>query len=98
MAVEHGVSVSERTEEIPVTFSSFAISLAQSALAQMGETPAGAPAVEQNLGLARHAIDILGMLESKTQGNLDEEEQKLLASLLDELRMKFVTAAKAARG
>jgi hypothetical protein len=30
------------------------------------------------------------MLQSKTQGNLDEEERKLLESVLYELRMGFV--------
>lgn len=44
--------------------------------------------------LARHSIDLLAMLEVKTEGNLDEEESKLLTSLLAELRMKFVEVSK----
>ena len=32
------------------------------------------------------------MLQEKTQGNLDEEERKLLESVLYELRMSYVKA------
>ena len=43
-----------------------------------------------NLGLAKYNIDLLEMLEGKTKGNLSEDEQKLLANTLDELRMAYV--------
>jgi hypothetical protein len=39
-------------------------------------------------------IDILGMLEDKTRGNLDEAEEKLLTGLLYDLRIKYVDAQK----
>jgi len=80
-----------------VTFSSFVISLASSAMVHLGETPdpgTGAKAVD--LPMARHSIDVLGLLEDKTEGNLSEEESKLLTSLLAELRTKFVAAAQGA--
>ena len=79
-----------------VNFSSFVTSLAQTALMHLGELAGpgtGAKSVE--LGLARHTIDALGMLEEKTKGNLDEGEAKLLSSLLYELRSKFVSASRA---
>jgi len=41
---------------------------------------------------------VLAMLEQKTKGNLDEAEQKLLASLVYDLRVAFVDAQKAAQG
>lgn len=81
-----------------VTFSNFVISFASTAMVHLGAAPdpdTGARAAD--LPLARHTIDALGMLEEKTRGNLDADEQKLLASVLAELRTKFVEAARAAR-
>ena len=43
-----------------------------------------------NLDLAKHHIDMLGVLEDKTKGNLSEDEKKLLDSALYELRMTYV--------
>jgi hypothetical protein len=43
-----------------------------------------------DLAQARHSIDILDMLEQKTQGNLTEEEATLLRTLEGELKMKYV--------
>lgn len=45
---------------------------------------------EPNLPLARHSIDMLGMLQEKTRGNLSIEEQRLLENGLTELRFRFV--------
>jgi hypothetical protein len=45
---------------------------------------------EPNLPLARHSIDLLGMLQEKTRGNLTVEEQRLLENGLTELRFRFV--------
>ena len=45
---------------------------------------------------ARQTIDILGILEEKTRGNLDEEEGKLLMGLLYTLRMQYVEAGSGA--
>ena len=75
----------------PVDLSSFLISLAQSALVHLGEVPdPGTGQRGTQLTLARYTIDTLAMLEEKTKGNLDEQESKLLGSLLDELRLKYV--------
>jgi hypothetical protein len=40
--------------------------------------------------MARSTIDILEMINRKTKGNLDAEEQKLLDHILYELRLNFV--------
>lgn len=73
------------------TFSTFALSLASSALVQLGEVPDPATGeVREDLALAKHSIDILSMLQEKTSGGLDSEESRLLEGLLYELRMKFV--------
>ena len=45
---------------------------------------------ELNLEQAKHAIDLLGMLEQKTKGNLTEEEQTHLEGALYDLRMRYV--------
>lgn len=83
----------------PVSFPSFVISLAQSAMVHLGETPDPASSkLKVQLPMARHTIDLLGLLKDKTEGNLEEDEAKLLDSLLAELREKFVEVSKRERG
>jgi len=48
------------------------------------------PCAERNLEAAKQTIDILGILKDKTRGNLSDEEERLLESLLYELRMRYV--------
>jgi len=79
----------------PVDFSTHVLSLASTALIAIGKMPA--PDDQQlpiDLETARHLIDVLGMLELKTKGNLEEAETKLLASLIYDLRVAFVDAQK----
>ncbi len=45
---------------------------------------------ELNLPQTSHAIDMLAMLQQKTDGNLNETEQKMLANALTQLRLNFV--------
>ena len=49
---------------------------------------------QRNLPWARHSIDLLGMLQEKTKGNLSNEEQRLLENGLTELRFRYVQAAE----
>lgn len=44
---------------------------------------------------AKLHIDMLGVLETKTKGNLSEQEQKYLNKVLGQLRMEFVEISKA---
>ena len=78
----------------PVDFSTHVLSLASTALIALGKMPGpdGQPH-PLDLETARHLIDVLGMLEVKTRGNLDESESKLLQSLLYDLRVAFVDAS-----
>jgi len=46
------------------------------------------------LDLAKLHIDMLGVLETKTKGNLSDEESKLLTRALSELRLEYVDVAK----
>lgn len=74
-----------------VSFSTFVISLNSEALFHLGII--GNPTTgeqEKNLGLAKHTIDTLGMLEEKTRGNLTEDEAAMLKNLLYDLRMIYV--------
>ena len=74
-----------------VTFSTFILSLASSALVQLGEVPNPETGkVEQDLVMARHTIDVLDMLRAKTDNCLDAEEKRLLDGILYEVRMKYV--------
>jgi len=50
--------------------------------------------VEKDLEQAKFSIDILGMLEEKTRGNLSEEEKKFLDHVLFELRMNYLEEIK----
>lgn len=45
---------------------------------------------------ARHAIDMLAMLETKTRGNLSDDEQKFLANALTQLRLNYVDCVREA--
>ena len=82
----------DASRELPaVTFSSFVVSLATSAMGNLGEGPGG----ETDLALAKHSIDILGLLRDKTKGNLDDEESKLLETVLYEARMKYLEKTRA---
>jgi hypothetical protein len=77
----------------PVDFSTHILSLASTALIALGKMPApdGQPH-PLDLETARHLIDVLGMLEHKTKGNLEEAESKLLSSLIYDLRVAYVDA------
>jgi len=53
---------------------------------------------EVQLELAKHMIDLLGVLEDKTKGNLEQPEQQLLDETLHQLRMVYVQQSKTAAG
>lgn len=75
----------------PVNFSSFVFSLGTSALMVMGESlDPQQPALPVNLPQAKEIIDILSVLETKTQGNLSADETSVLRDMLYTLRMKYV--------
>ena len=77
----------------PMSFDIFVLSLNASALIHLGQAPE-AERRSVNLPMARQSIDILGLLEEKTRGNLSGEEERLLRDILFDLRMRFSNAAK----
>jgi hypothetical protein len=85
----------EQPPPVPMDFSTLVLSLANSALFQLGlvKLP-GAGEPKKDLSGAKQTIDILGLLEEKTRGNLTEPEKKILAETLFQLRMAFVEVSK----
>ncbi len=77
-------------------FSTFVLSLGTSAFYHLGlvADPETGERATPNRELARQTIDTLEMLRQKTQGNLGTEEERLVESLLYDLRMRFVEAGK----
>jgi outer membrane biosynthesis protein TonB len=59
----------------------------------MAQTPDG-NRTPVDLEAARHWIDMLGMLEEKTRGNLNDEEASVLENVVAYLRMQFVGASR----
>ncbi len=57
-------------------------------LGALGDSKTGRMVID--LGTARFSIDLLGVLEDKTKGNISEEEAKELSQTLAELRARFV--------
>jgi len=80
----------------PASFPSFLMSIASNAAASLGmmEHPVTRKR-EVDLELGKHWIDVLGMLEKKTRGNLVPQEQQILEGLLADLRMQFVSLSNA---
>ena len=84
------------TETLPaIDFSTFIFSLNSSALVHLGVvadplTGKNAP----NLVVAKQTIDILAVLEEKTRGNLNQEEDNLLKHILHDLRLEYVKKKK----
>lgn len=80
----------------PASFVNFLMSIASNAAASLGmiEHPVtGERGVD--LELAKHWIDVLGMLEQKTRGNLNAQEDQILEGLLADLRMQYVSLTNA---
>ena len=80
--------------DVELTFTGFVLSLAATAAVHFGDRPEPGAAIpgEANLQAAGQMIDILGLLEEKTRGNLSPEERQLLETILYELRVRYIDA------
>lgn len=77
-------------------FSTFILSLGTQALCHLGITEHPVSKTKTvDLALARQFIDIIGMLKEKTHGNLTQDEERLVDTLLFDLRLKYVEVCKA---
>jgi len=93
-AADQGFSMGR--EMPPIDFSAFVFSLARTALIHLGiENHPETGGRNTNLEAARETIDVLGMLEEKTRGNLTPEEAELISKMLYTLRMSYVEVAGA---
>lgn len=90
----------EKKDEAPgfdtgLLFTQLVLSFQAAAWQQLGKVPSMITGkVERNLEMAKHSIDMLGMLEEKTRGNLAESENKYLKHVLFELRMNYLEEVK----
>lgn len=78
-----------------VSFSDLVLMLATMAAVHLGEI--GDPVTGEkhpNLPAAGQMVDLLSVLQQKTQGNLDAEESQLIENLLYDLRLKFIEVSK----
>jgi hypothetical protein len=80
----------------PASFSLLILSLRTQAEIQLGLLDFGEAKdrPEPDLDAARHAIDMMAMLQEKTKGSLSLEEQRLLDNSLTELRFRYVQAVE----
>jgi hypothetical protein len=94
-AVDSAKAAEAETQLPEINFVTFVLSLNASALVNLGlvEDPATHTGVK-NLPLAKQTIDILGMLQEKTRGNLSADEENLMKHVLYELRMIYVKEKK----
>ncbi len=83
------------TPSVGADFQTFILSIGSSALYHMGDAalPDGTKG-QINLPMAQLNIEVLGMLEDKTRGNLTPDEEKLLSNLLCDLRVRYVDTLK----
>jgi len=97
--VQAAAAVDESTPHdapfMELNFSTFLLSLSTQALAHLGEIPDPVShRVDIDLGAAKQMIDILGLLQEKTKGNLDQAESRLLDGVLYDLRLRYVERAR----
>ena len=80
----------------PASFVNFLMSIASNAASALGTMEH--PVTHQrdvDIELGKHWIDVIGMLQKKTQGNLTKQEQQMLEGLLSDLRMQYVSLVNA---
>ena len=90
------LSNASHEEIMSALFANMVVQQTNLALMLLGKVPnpeTGQPM--QDLDAAKMFIDQLEMLEAKTRGNLDKNEEKLLGQSLTSLRLAFVEAIEA---
>jgi hypothetical protein len=85
--------VSEYADELDGNFANLIVYIGQMAAMAFGDmADASGQPPEPNIEAAGMFIEMLGMLQEKTRGNLTAAESKVLEGLLYDLRMRFVQA------
>lgn len=96
-AVSETAPETDPMQQIPeASFQVLLATLATQAMAMLGLLPNmdGSGNTEPNLPMARHLVDMIGVLEEKTKGNLSDEEAAMLQENLHQLRMAFVAVSQ----
>lgn len=85
-------TASKPADTIPeARFDLFLSGLAMDALIALGDMPHPTTRKQTvTLPHARYLIDVLGVLEEKTRGNLTADEERLLKDTLYQLRMRYL--------
>ena len=85
----------QATPELPpASFATLVHSLTAQALASLGQIPDAEGKTRIEIGLGKHFIDTLAVLEEKTKGNLTDEEVTEIKQLTSELQSRFVQIAQ----
>ena len=85
----------EAGESLEARFDMFPSGLAMEAFVAMGDMPHPSTRKQStNLAQAKYLINLLGILEDKTRGNLTADEEKLLKDILYQLRMRYLAKSK----
>lgn len=88
-------NVGAETPDLPgLDFSTFVLGIIGTAYVHLGDAPSPDGASGNNLVLARQDIDLLGLLQEKTRGNLTGDEERLLDQALYDLRMRYLEVSK----
>ncbi len=76
----------------PLDFGSLMLPFYTQAMVKLGQipNPVTRKKDEINIELAKRLIDLLGLLKDKTEGNLDEQEQKVLNDALSQLKKVYL--------
>jgi hypothetical protein len=83
--------VSDYADELDGNFANLIVYIGQMSAMAFGDiSDASGQRPEPNIEAAGMFIEMLGMLQEKTRGNLTAAESKVLESLLYDLRMRFV--------
>ena len=91
--VGQGSASEEMPAPPPASFEVMISMMFTQAMAMLGQIPD--PATGQssvNKPFAKHYIDTLEMLGEKTEGNLSDDESKMLSEAMHALRMAYVSA------
>ncbi|MEN6375448.1 MAG: DUF1844 domain-containing protein [Smithella sp.] len=75
----------------PINFTNFVLSLHTSALFHLGDIPDPVSGkTQRDFSAVKQTIDMLDMINEKTKGNLNEQENNLMQGVLYELKMRYI--------
>ena len=85
-------SRSGQAQEYPeASFELLVTTFSMQAMAAMGVVGGrGGSPTQPDLGMAKHLIDLLGVIEEKTRGNLSSDESETLEQMLHQLRVLYI--------